>query len=265
MVKYDPDRSPKLVLIGHGMGGLLAKSLAVDSGTTLWDTICRVPAGSLRADEAVRCSFEGTLILEPSSSVGLIVFMGTPQHGSEEADGLLGRISAGLLHLPQEYMNLTREVGLRDFDQLQPGIRSRFTSERMTSVASLSPHDPLMHAYGKLPIVAGVPSYSRMGNITKDSHGRPSDGYVTVDSAELPGSVADYVLPIGHRPFDRRRLSMWSIESCATTPRPCPTRRSPAWTPAARNRRPNRCVPRRRPPHRAMPSCRRRYLGRRRR
>lgn len=203
VVKYDASVSPKLVLIGHSMGGLLAKSLAVDSGTTLWDTAFRVPAASLHAPETVRRTFEEAFILEPWSSVGLIVFMGTPQHGSDQADGLLGRLSAGLLHLPADYVNLTRELGRRDSQELQPDERSRFVSERMTSVASLSPRSPLMQAYGKLPIVAGVPFHSIMGTAVRDARGRPSDGYVTVESARIPGSVSDTLLPIRHRQFDR--------------------------------------------------------------
>jgi pimeloyl-ACP methyl ester carboxylesterase len=203
VVKYDPDVSPKLVLIGHSMGGLLAKSVAVDSGTTLWDTTFRVPVEALHADDAVHRTFEDALLLEPWPSVGLIIFMGTPQHGSDKADGLLGRLSASLLRLPADYVNLTREIGLRDSQELQPDIRSEFTSGRMTSVASLSPHNPLMQAYGDLPIVAGIPFYSIMGTATHDAHGRASDGYVTVESARLPGSVSDTLLPIRHGQFDR--------------------------------------------------------------
>jgi len=203
VVKYDPHVSPKLVLIGHSMGGLLAKSVAVDSGTRLWDTSFRVPAGALHADQAVRRAFEDALLLEPWPSIGLIIFMGTPQHGSDKADGLLGRLSASLLRLPADYVNLTREIGLRDSQELQPNIRSRFTSGRMTSVESLSPRDPLMRAYGELPVVAGVPFHSIMGTATHDARGRASDGYVTVESARLPGSVSDALLPIRHRQFDQ--------------------------------------------------------------
>ena len=73
----------------------------------------------------------------------------------------------------------------------------------MTSVASLSPRNPLMQAYGGLTIAAGVPFYSIMGTATHDAHGRISDGYVTVESARLQGSVSDTLLPIRHQQFDR--------------------------------------------------------------
>jgi pimeloyl-ACP methyl ester carboxylesterase len=203
VVKYDPNVSPKLVLIGHSMGGLLAKSVAVDSGTALWDAAFRVPGESLHASDSSRRTFEEALILKPWISVGMIIFMGTPQHGSDEADGLLGRVSASLLRLPADYVNLMREIGLRDPEELQPDVRSRFVSGRLTSVESLSPRHPLMQAYGELSIAAGIPFYSIMGTAAHDAHGRPSDGYVTVESARLPGSVSDTLLPIRHRQFDR--------------------------------------------------------------
>ncbi len=202
-VEYDPASSPKLVMIGHSMGGLLAKSLAVDSGTKLWDTAFRVPVASFRSPAITRESFEAAYLLKPWPSVGLIIFMGTPQRGSEQADGLLGRLSSSLLHLPSDFVDLSRNLGREYPDELQPDLLAQFLSGRMTSVESLSPHNPIMHAYGELPIVAGVPFYSIMGTAKRDAHGRLSDGYVTVDSARLPGSVADTLLPIGHRQFDR--------------------------------------------------------------
>ena len=122
MVKYDASVSPKLVLIGHSMGGLLAKSLVVDTGTTLWDTVFRVPAATLHAPGPVRRTFEDGFILKPWSSVGLIVFMGTPQHGSDEADGLLGRLSV----LPVESSFNSKLVGYMRFYYLNEPVVDHF-------------------------------------------------------------------------------------------------------------------------------------------
>jgi hypothetical protein len=203
VVKYDPTVSPKLVLIGHSMGGLLAKSLAVDSGMSLWNSVFRVPPGVLHASDSDRQTFEQAFILKPWPSVGMIIFMGTPQHGSDTADHLLGRLSARLLHLPTDYVKLTRDIGLRDSAELQPDVRRPFGSGRLTSVQSLSPHYPPMRAYGDLPIVAGVPFHSIMGTAKRDHGGGESDGFVSVQSARIPGSASDTLLPIRHRQFDR--------------------------------------------------------------
>lgn len=203
VVKYDPTMSPKLVVIGHSMGGLLAKSLVVDSGMTLWNTAFTVPPQALRVSDEVRQTFEGEFILKPWDNVGLVVFLGTPQHGSEAADHLLGRLSARLMHLPSDYVDVMRNVGRREPADLQPEVRSQFISGRVTSVQSLSPHDPLMRAFGDLPIVPNVPFHSIMGTAVKDRRGGLSDGYVTVGSARIPGGESETLLPIRHRQFDR--------------------------------------------------------------
>jgi hypothetical protein len=202
VVKYDPTISPKLVVIGHSMGGLLAKSLAVDSGTQLWDSVFTVPPAALHASDADKQTFENAFLLKPWNSVGLIVFLGTPQHGSAAADQLIGRLSSVLMHLPSDYVHLMRDVGDRYPDDLQPDIQRQFKSGRVTSIESLSPNYPLMRAFGSLPVAAGVPFHSIMGTAVSDRHGNPSDGFVTVDSARIPGSQSDTLLPIRHRQFD---------------------------------------------------------------
>ncbi len=203
VVKYDPTVSPKIVLIGHSMGGLLAKSTVVDSGMTLWNSVFTVPPQTLHVSDTDRQTFEGAFLLEPWPSIGLVVFLGTPQHGSDAADHLIGHLSSSLLHLPSDYVDLVQNLGLHDADDLQPEVRRKFASGHLTSIESLSPHYPPMRAFGDLPVVPGVPFHSIMGTAVQDRRGGLSDGYVTVDSARIPGSESDTLLPIHHRQFDR--------------------------------------------------------------
>ncbi len=203
VVKYDPTVSPKIVLIGHSMGGLLAKSTVVDSGMTLWNSAFTVPPAALHVGDGERRTLEDAFILEPWPSVGMVVFLGTPQHGSEAADHLIGHLSSSLLHLPSDYVEMVQNLGRHDPDDLQPRVRHEFAAGHLTSIQSLSPRYPPMKALGDLPIVPGVPFHSLMGTAVKDRHGGSSDGYVTVDSARIPGSASDTLLPIRHRQFDR--------------------------------------------------------------
>jgi pimeloyl-ACP methyl ester carboxylesterase len=203
LVEYDPNVSPKLVVIGHSMGGLLARTLVVDSGRSIWDRVFTVDPADVRGDPAARERFERSLILRPWPSIGRVIFLGVPQHGSEAADSFLGRIGQRLISLPNDFSMLLRSIARADPGQLRADVREWFTSGRLTSVRSLSPAHPSMAGLAALPIVAGVPFHSVIGDVTRDSRGRPSDGYVTVESAHVPGATSELKLPIAHQQFDR--------------------------------------------------------------
>lgn len=202
-VEYDPAVTPKLVLVGHSMGGLIAKTLVVDSGRALWDRVFAVGPDELHATPAQRARFEESLILKPWPNVGRVVFLGTPQHGSEAANSFLGRIGERLLSLPVDFSALLRAAAAADPAQLREQARAWFAGGRLTSVQSLAPEFPTLAGLAALPIVETVPFHSVIGDATHDAQGRPSDGYVTVESASLPGAASELRLPIRHREFDR--------------------------------------------------------------
>lgn len=202
-VGYDPDVSPKLVVVGHSMGGLLAKTLVVDSGREIWDRTFTVDPERLQASADVRARFEDALILEPWPTVGRVIFLGVPHRGSDAADGLLGWVGKQLIHIPSEFVELLQAGVRADASQVQETVRDWFRQGTVTSVQSLSPNYPAMQGLAALPIVPGVPYHSLIGDVTKDDRGRPSDGYVTVESARLEGAESELVLPIEHEAFDR--------------------------------------------------------------
>jgi hypothetical protein len=63
----DPEHvSPQMVVIGHTMGELLAKSLAIESGMSIWNTAFAVAPAQLHASDEIRVLTEG-FILKPWS------------------------------------------------------------------------------------------------------------------------------------------------------------------------------------------------------
>jgi pimeloyl-ACP methyl ester carboxylesterase len=202
-VGYDPAVSPKLVVVGHSMGGLLAKTLVVDSGREIWDRMFTVAPDELQASDAVRARFEHALILESWPSIGRVIFLGVPHRGSDAADGLLGWVGKRLIHVPSDFVELLQASVRADESQVQETVRDWFRDGSVTSVQSLSPTYPAMQGLAALPIAPGLPYHSVIGDVTKDGRGRPSDGYVTVESAHLDGAASELVLPIEHEAFDR--------------------------------------------------------------
>lgn len=201
-VEYDPAVTPKLVLVGHSMGGLLAKSLIVDSGRAIWDSVFTVAPEQLRAPPEARRAFEDSMILKPWPAVGRVIFLGTPHHGSAVADGFLGYFGRRLIRLPGEFSRQLMSITQTDDTQLRAEVREVFRRGRVTSVESLSPTYIPGMAFAALPVAAGVPIHSIIGNVLRrgpDGY----DGYVTVRSAHIDGADSELMLPLRHMEFDR--------------------------------------------------------------
>src|SRR3954469_10731838 len=80
--KLDHDRADtafgRMVVVGHSMGGLLAKMMVQESGTRLWQLVSERPAEDLAGDPADRDLFRSALIYKPRPEVRRVVFIATP-------------------------------------------------------------------------------------------------------------------------------------------------------------------------------------------
>jgi pimeloyl-ACP methyl ester carboxylesterase len=196
----DPEHvSPPMVVIGHSMGGLLAKSLAVESGMSIWNTAFAVAPAQLHASEEIRRAFTECFILKPWPNISRLIFLGVPQHGSEGADLWWARVARRLIAPPEDPQYRFVQTLHNSSDQMQSQVRPFFRASRNTSVDTLSPQYPPMQAFAELPISPRIPFYSIIGSI---GDGR-SDGYVSVQSAHLEGAQSELILPVRHRTFDQ--------------------------------------------------------------
>ena len=105
VAKVDPDRTRsglrRMVVIGHSQGGLLAKMLVVDPGTSFWDGFSRKPldaAGRARRDP--KDLARRTLFFEHSPFVNRVIFLATPQRGSYVAGFSVCTMIGRLVRLP---------------------------------------------------------------------------------------------------------------------------------------------------------------------
>jgi hypothetical protein len=84
--QYDPDGTDpafdRMVLIGHSLGGLLAKAMAQDSGSRLWETVSTQPADRLEGLAEARELLRQALVFRPVPGVRRIIFIATPHRGS---------------------------------------------------------------------------------------------------------------------------------------------------------------------------------------
>ena len=81
----------EIVLVGHSMGGLIAKLQVTYSELQLWDSVANRPLESIHAAARARKQLERIFFFDPQPSVTRVVFVGTPHRGSSWARRSIGR------------------------------------------------------------------------------------------------------------------------------------------------------------------------------
>jgi len=195
--ELDDPAMQSLVLIGHSMGGLLARAVSTDSGDVLWNTVFSVPPSALVASPEDVATMRSVLELTALPYVGRVIFVATPHRGSAVADGLLGRLFSGLVSLPQDYRELFVRIARDNRDAIRPAMRELLSDGGPTSIRALSPRNPLLQSFASLPIAPGIPYHSIVGDRGR-SRGRRSDGVVAYESAHLEGASSEAIFPADH-------------------------------------------------------------------
>jgi pimeloyl-ACP methyl ester carboxylesterase len=190
----------RMVLVGHSMGGLIAKLQVASSGCHLWNAVARQPLPEICTDPATRAELVRLFLFEPLPTVERVVFLGTPHRGSTWARRLIGRLGAVLVKEPPEQVRRHRQL----VDQ-NPGVFSREMRRRIpTSVDLLSPDSELLAAIGGLPVARHVHLHSIIGTGRPMPCNGPADGIVPVWSARIDGVDSELFVPAIHTELHRR-------------------------------------------------------------
>jgi pimeloyl-ACP methyl ester carboxylesterase len=195
-------RADRMVVIGHSMGGLLAKAQVVDTGDRLWRALFDAPRDKVNLTEAQKAMIAPYIEFSANPSIERVVFMNTPHRGSQLAQGVLGAFGRGLIRLPFQVMGPAFDI-LRNDDEVDPAIRHLARRGVPSSIQNLSPTSFFVRASNELPFRPGLHRHSVIGN----KEGRPlddpkcSDGVVPYSSAHLAGVESELVVPGDHSSF----------------------------------------------------------------
>jgi hypothetical protein len=178
-------RQHNMILVGHSMGGLVARLQVTSTGRAIWDAQL-----GPKADEAFKtlpASYLGkrALIFEANSEISREVYICTPHRGSKLADLSIVGLITKFIKLPFNIMAAVAEVPGAVIDQRQ-----------LSSVNLLSPKNELYTALDKLPI--RVPYHSVIGDRGKGNTPNSSDGVVEYWSSHLKGAQSELIVPGPH-------------------------------------------------------------------
>ncbi len=186
-----------LVLVGHSMGGILARLMVSDSGERLWEDM--VERYHLRGQRKarVRKALQPYAWFQPMPQVRRTIFIAAPHQGTPVAEYRLARWTANLIKLPFSMLGRVTEIAQLLVD---PSSASTTPVARgFNSIDNLSNRDPFIRASAALPIATGLPYHSIIGHDKlKIPLPDSSDGVVPYQSAHLAGAVSEKVVHSWH-------------------------------------------------------------------
>ncbi len=181
----------RTVIISHSMGGLLAKTLAVDPKDAFWDAVFTRPLDSLNVTPAERATLEEAFYWRSRGNVDRIIFCSVPFQGSNVANSWIGRMGNLLAAPSPEFQDFFREVERKNPGMLQPDYTT-LTTGKISSVGALAPRQRSMEILDQLPLTGGTASHVITGS---------KDFVVQRSSASIKGAESNIEVPAGHGSF----------------------------------------------------------------
>lgn len=187
--------SRDMVLVGHSMGGVIARMLILEGSEDIWLETLGVSEDSDR--RAALAPLKPYIHFEPLQGIGRAVFLASPHAGTPFAGNWFSRFVTRLVRLPADVVLRVAAVAEAVAQDLPE------TAERLrttpTSIDQLDAANPFLQATSRLSIAPGIPYHSIIArNDPTDPPESSSDGVVPFTSAYLPGAASTLLVNAGH-------------------------------------------------------------------
>jgi pimeloyl-ACP methyl ester carboxylesterase len=195
---FDPDHRDAafdhMVLIGHSMGGLIAKLITQEGGPDLWSIVSPKSLDDLELSAALRDRLRRSFFFQRETAVERVIFIGTPHHGATLSHSLPAWLGEHLVQFRTDIDQFAKEMKQR--------IPDMSYGHMPTSVELLAPDSPALRILAARPPPPGVHYHSVIGVEPKAwplfRQREAGDGIVAYTSAHLDGVESELVVPASH-------------------------------------------------------------------
>jgi len=207
--------TPKAVLIGHSMGGLVADMMIRDSaGNQYCDDVLGKPLDQFQIEPDQLKIIQESLIFKASTHVSKVIFIATPHKGANMASNPIGRLGSMLVHLPANLV----AIGPGLVEKATASNGKKVVGRFPNSIDTLRPEARSVVAMNRLPIASSITYYSIIGDRGGNNSPNSSDGVVAYRSSHLEGSRSEKIVPYWHSYVHRSPEGIAEVERILLSP-----------------------------------------------
>jgi pimeloyl-ACP methyl ester carboxylesterase len=198
---YYPGHKP-IVVIGHSMGGMIARELITDSEMKIWDAYYDIPPSELSLPKEAKQIIINALIFRHRPEVSRVIYMSASHRGADLATGFIGRLGARIIANTGDIIG-GREEEADAVNMSKPDPEGMQLKKLPNSIDALKPGNRFVTTMDELPPRKGVPYHSIIGDRGKGGNldrTKPmsTDGIVPYWSSHLEGAESELIVPSGH-------------------------------------------------------------------
>ena len=185
----------RMVLIGHSMGGLVCKMLAVEPGDRLWHVVSDRPFEELRGEEEDVTLLRNGLRFRALKEVRRVVYIATPHRGSRIDQGSIQRLGTRLIRLPDPLRAAHRRLVAQNPPDF---FREHFRKGVPSSIDELEWGSPILTGLSELAHPPALKVHSIIAVRPDSPPDHRTDGLVSYESAHVAGVASEKVVSAGH-------------------------------------------------------------------
>ena len=140
----------QMVLVGHSMGGLVARLQTLESRDDYWKLASRIPWQKVKADAEVHEKLGHMFYFHPNPSVRRVVTIATPFGGSSFSNETTQYLLGKLIRLPTTITNVQQKLFKDNPDMVFADSLLKVTN----SIDAFSPQSPILSQMQSSPACA---------------------------------------------------------------------------------------------------------------
>lgn len=207
----------QMVLIGHSMGGLVARLQTLDSEDRFWKLLSDKPADQLVCSDESLQYLKDTLYFTANPSIARVITIGTPHRGSDFANSVTRWISHRLFRIPASLTNEYSKIVGQNKDYFhEPNLLDISTS--VDSLSTESHFFEVMQSARRSPNVTyhNIIGIREPSSLDFGKKNPPSDGVVPVESARTPDASSEIQVLSEHSGIHQNAVAILEVRRILT-------------------------------------------------